>query len=92
MSISAISAPIPATAPASASALTPSKAAAPSKSAAPAGDSATSSAAAKVALSTVAQEAKESPAQTLKEAAGGDRQAQKLLHHGTAGTVVNTKA
>jgi hypothetical protein len=45
------------------------------------------------AVSAAAQEAKESPAQTLKEAASGDRQAQKLLHQGSpVGGVVNTKA
>lgn len=44
------------------------------------------------AMSAAVQEANESPAQTLKEAASGDRQAQKLLHHGSpVGTVVNTK-
>jgi hypothetical protein len=44
------------------------------------------------AVSAAVQEANESPAQTLKEAASGDRQAQKLLHHGSpVGSVVNTK-
>jgi hypothetical protein len=38
-------------------------------------------------------EATESPAQTLKEASSGDRQAQKLLHHSPQlGRVINTKA
>jgi hypothetical protein len=31
------------------------------------------------------------PAPATK-ASGGDRQAQKLLHHGTVGTKINTKA
>jgi hypothetical protein len=42
------------------------------------------------------QEAKETPGQTLSEAAGGDRQAQKRLHSGhapaTTGSVIDTKA
>jgi hypothetical protein len=52
------------------------------------------------ALSAAVQEATESPAQTMKEASGGDRQAQKLLHPGGAaaaspsqlGNQIDTKA
>jgi hypothetical protein len=43
-------------------------------------------------VSAAVQESSESPSQTLKEASSGDRQAQKLLHHGTVGTRVNTTA
>jgi len=44
-------------------------------------------------VSAAVQEASETPAQTLKEAASGDHQAQKLLHHGSnPGGLVNTKA
>jgi hypothetical protein len=43
-------------------------------------------------VSAAVSEATESPSQTLKEASGGDRQAQKLLHHGAVGTRINTKA
>ncbi|MDB6089584.1 MAG: hypothetical protein JWN85_2368 [Gammaproteobacteria bacterium] len=46
------------------------------------------------------QEATETAAQTAKEAAGGDRQAQKLMlhrseavpHGSTTGSIINTKA
>ena len=44
------------------------------------------------AVAATVAEATESPAQTLKEARAGDRQAQKLLHHSHLGGHVNTKA
>jgi hypothetical protein len=50
----------------------------------------------KAAVSAVVQEAKETPGQTISEAAGGDRQAQKRLDSGhapaTSGSVIDTKA
>jgi hypothetical protein len=43
-------------------------------------------------VAAAVQEATETPAQTQKEAAAGDRQAQKLLHtHSNLGAQVNTK-
>jgi hypothetical protein len=44
-------------------------------------------------VSAAVQEATESPGQTIKEAASGDHQAQKRIHHGSnPGSVINTKA
>ena len=72
--------------PASAPATKASVSSSPAAAQVPAGRSAAT------ALSSAVAEATESPSQTLKEAAGGDRQAQKLLHHGSVGTKINTKA
>jgi hypothetical protein len=53
----------------------------------------------KGAVSAAVQEATETGAQTIKEAASGDHQAQMRLHHGdvaahgsTTGSIINTKA
>ncbi|HWW77966.1 MAG TPA: hypothetical protein VNY82_00110 [Steroidobacteraceae bacterium] len=62
----------------------------------PPSQSAATAAVVKSAVSAVVQEAKETPGQTLSEAASGDRQAQKRLHSGhapaTTGSVIDTKA
>jgi hypothetical protein len=90
MSVNPISSSIPPTVHA---ASTPKAATAPSPAAAAASPKAQAASSAVKAVSAAVQEASESPAQTLKEAASGDRQAQKLLHPGSpVGGVVNTKA
>ena len=63
----------------------------PTASGAPAVKGAPVAAKGRGAVSVAVAEATESPAQTLKEAAAGDRQAQKLLHS-HLGSHVNTKA
>jgi hypothetical protein len=96
MSVNAISNSTPptvhaASTPKAATAPSPAAAAASPKAQAASPKAQAASSAVK-AVSAAVQEANESPAQTLKEAASGDRQAQKLLHHGSpVGSVVNTK-
>ena len=64
----------------------------------PAAAQSTSTAIAKGAVSAVVNEATETSAQTIKEALGGDRQAQTRLHMGPGsqnsapGRIINTKA
>jgi hypothetical protein len=90
--VHAASTPKAATAPSPAAAAAAPKAQAAAPKAQAASPKAQAASSAVKAVSAAVQEANESPAQTLKEAASGDRQAQKLLHHGSpVGTVVNTK-